>query len=245
MKKCIAIIGGSGLLSWGGENRMHSESTPYGPASAAVEVFERNGVKVLFLARHGKAHEIPPHRINYRANLWLLEQLGASAVLGVNAVGGITESAAPGRLIVPDQLIDYTWGREQTFADGLQQPLDHIEFEQPYQGALRRLLLAGAKRRGIGVVERGTIGITQGPRMETAAEVRRLQRDGCDLVGMTSMPEVALARELGLDYAGLCVSANWAAGLSPEPISIAAIERVLAESMKTVRQVIEAVIDRF
>jgi 5'-methylthioinosine phosphorylase len=185
------------------------------------------GRECLFLARHGVPHRIAPHRINYRANLWALRELAATEVLGVNAVGGIHPDMPTGALVLPDQLVDYTWGREQSVCDGESAPLDHIDFTRPYCASLRGRLLKAAASEEIDLVDFGTYGVTQGPRLETAAEVRRLANDGCDLVGMTGMPEAAIAAELGLPYASLCLVVNPAAGLSDEPITLAAMQSVL------------------
>src|SRR5690606_24749804 len=170
------------------------------------------GRRVGFLARHGEGHSLPPHRVNYRANLWQLKTLGARRVLAINTVGGISERFGPRVLACPDQLIDYTWGRPGSFWDGEGGEVLHVDFGDPYSPGLRADVLAAAGRAGVAVVEGGCYGATQGPRLETRAGIARLRRDGCDLVGMTGMPEAGLAREAGLEYACLAVVANWAAG---------------------------------
>ena len=164
-----------------------------------------------------RRHTLPPHRVNYRANLWALRQLGAQRIVAINAVGGISAGMAPRRLVLPDDLIDYTWGREHTFHDGpgaagSDNPVEHVDMGRPYDPGLRDALLAAARASGAGLLDGGVYGATQGPRLETPAEIRRMARDGCDVVGMTGMPEAALARELGLAYASIAVVANWAAG---------------------------------
>lgn len=244
-----AIIGGTGLTELDGltvqEERMIT--TPWGEPSGPVIRGDLNGHPVLFLARHGHPHRIPPHQVNYRANLWALREAGAARVIGVNAVGGITSAMGPARIAVPHQIIDYTWGRQHTYfeqGDGVE-PLDgvtHIDFTFPYDESLRQALLAAAGRRQILAVDYGVYGATQGPRLETAAEVTRMERDGCDLVGMTGMPEAALAAELGLPYACLALSVNWAAGKSDHIITMEEIEQALAEGMSSVRAVLEEVI---
>jgi 5'-methylthioinosine phosphorylase len=192
--------------------------------------------QVAFIARHGRGHKVPPHRINYRANIWALHHIGVRAVIGVNAVGGIHARTGPGALAVPRQIIDYSWGREHTyFADGLD-AVTHIDFTEPYAESLRQLLLRSAGN--VDVWGEGVYACTQGPRLESAAEVRRLQRDGCDMIGMTGMPEAALARELGLAYACLALSVNWAAGLTEEPISMEAIGAVIDTGMASVLAVL-------
>jgi len=209
----LGIIGGTSVYTLAELERpdLRALDTPYGAPSAALRLGEISGQPVVFLARHGEGHSLPPHRVNYRANLWALKSVGASRVLAINTVGGITERAPPRALVVPDQLIDYTNGRDASFWDGPGEML-HAEFAEPYAGALRTALLDAAARVGIALVNGGCYGATQGPRFETVAEIRRMRRDGCDLVGMTGMPEAALARELGLDYACVAPVANWAAG---------------------------------
>ena len=209
----LAIIGGTGLYRMAalGDVCRHQIDTPYGPPSDDVVEGELADRRVLFLARHGEGHGLAPHEINYRANLWALRHLGAQRVLAVNAVGGISERMSPRAIAVPDQLIDYTWDRAHTiFGEG--GTVEHVDMTWPYDAELRAALLGAARRAEVAIVDGGTYGATQGPRLETAAEIRRLARDGCDLVGMTGMPEAALARELGLAYACIAIVANWAAG---------------------------------
>jgi 5'-methylthioinosine phosphorylase len=210
----LGIIGGTGLYNFPGLEKVEkcTVETPYGPASDVVTLGEIGGKRVAFLARHASGHSIPPHQINYRANVWALHHLGARRVLGVNAVGGIRADMGPRVLAVPDQIIDYTHGRITSFCDADGAKVEHIDFTEPYSVGLRAAVLAAARRAGIAVVGGGCYGATQGPRLETRAEIARMCRDGCDLVGMTGMPEAALARELGLDYACLALVANWAAG---------------------------------
>jgi len=186
--------------------------TPYGAPSGPVRVGRIAGRRVAFMARHGEGHSLPPHLVNYRANLLRLKQVGASRVLAINAVGGITERFGPRVLALPDQLIDYTWGRISTFCEEPGSEVQHVDFGDPYTRSLRDAVLAAASRSGVALVADGCYGATQGPRLETRAEIARMRRDGCDLVGMTGMPEAGLARELGLDYACLALVANWAAG---------------------------------
>jgi 5'-methylthioinosine phosphorylase len=214
----LAIIGGTGLYAFPGLENVHREtvSTPFGAPSGEIVLGTLAGQRVAFLARHGEAHTIAPHRVNYRANVWALHHLGARRMVGVNAVGGITEKMVPRALAVPDQIIDYTHGRLDSFCDVEGAKVEHIDLTEPYSAALRRGLISAAKRVGIAVVDGGCYGATQGPRLETRAEIARVRRDGCDLVGMTGMPEAALARELGVDYACLALVANWAAGCGGE-----------------------------
>jgi 5'-methylthioinosine phosphorylase len=233
----LAIIGGTGALDLFDVLEHRRVESPYGTASAAFAKIALDNGEAWFLARHGRPHRIPPHRINYRANIDALHRLGVTQIVTINAVGSMDPGHAAGELVVPDQLIDYTWGRRHTFSDDDITPLQHVEFAQPFSESLRRALLEAAAGVGQSCVDGGCMAVTQGPRLESAAEIRRLDRDGCNLVGMTAMPEAALARESGMDYASLCVVANAAAGLD-EPISEAAIHQVLAEAMQNVRQVL-------
>ena len=239
MSAAVAVIGGTGMNDWPGltVQRAQPVGTPYGDPSAPLTYGRIHGVEVIFLARHGEGHKLPPHLINYRANLWALKDAGVRSVIAIAAVGGIARSMRPAAVAVPDDFIDYTWGREHTFFDGVRAPLQHVDFSEPYAPALRRALLAAGKRAGVKLVAGGVMGVTQGPRLESPAEIRRMKRDGCDMVGMTGMPEAALAREAGLDYAALAVSVNWAAGLGSGDIH-GEIERTVAEGMRKVRAVL-------
>jgi 5'-methylthioadenosine phosphorylase len=240
----LAVIGGSGLTQLGNleVTRREVVRTPFGEPSGAL-TFGRIGCQeVVFLARHGYGHTIPPHRVNYRANLWALARMaGAEGVVSVASVGGIRADLPPGTLVVPDQILDYTWGRSATFHEGNGTQVVHIDFTEPYDRGLRQQLLAAALRASEPMIDGGVYATTQGPRLETAAEVNRLERDGADLIGMTGMPEASLARELDVPYAAVCVVANWAAGRgdSEHTISFAAIEEVLQVSLGRVRRVIE------
>ena len=222
----LAVIGGTGvyrLAALEGVQALEGD-TPWGAPSGPVRLGRLAGRNVAFLARHGEGHSLPPHRVNYRANLWRLKDLGAKRVLAINTVGGITERFGPRVLACPDQLIDYTWGRASSFWDREGGEVLHVDFGDPYTPALRRAVVDAAASAGVPLVDGGCYGATQGPRLETKAEIARLRRDGCDLVGMTGMPEAGLARELGLDYACLAVVANWAAGCSgDEEITLAEV----------------------
>ena len=210
----LAVIGGTGVykLATLDDVQTHEVQTPYGAPSGPVRIGMLNGQRVAFLARHGEGHSIPPHKINYRANLAALKQLRATRVLALNTVGGITGNFGPRVLACPDQLIDYTWGRISTLSEEEGTEVLHVDFGHPYTPAFRDKVLAAAKARDVTVQDGGCYGATQGPRLETNAEIARMRRDGCDLVGMTGMPEAGLARELGLEYACLAIVANWAAG---------------------------------
>lgn len=240
----LAIIGGTGLTSLKGLEITGREvvHTPYGEPSGPLLSGQLCGTEVLFLPRHGSGHTIPPHKVNYRANVWAIKEAGADMVIAVNAVGGIRADMAPAKLVFPDQIIDYTWSRINTyFEEGLTH-VTHVDFTEPYCERLRQALIAGARDIGVDPVEDGTYGATQGPRLETRAEIDRLERDGCDLVGMTGMPEAALARELGLCYASVGVVANWAAGRGEGEITMEEIEEHLIEGMEKVRSLLERVV---
>ena len=239
----LAIIGGSGLTQLANLNVIRREvvRTPYGEPSGALTFGQLCEHPVVFLARHGYGHTIPPHRVNYQANLWALKEAGVEIIISVASVGGIRADMCPGTLVVPDQIIDYTWGRKSTFHEGLDEPVVHIDFTEPYDAAVRRRILAAGAAAGEKVFDGAVYAATQGPRLETAAEINRLARDGADVVGMTGMPEAALARELGIPYAAINVVANYAAGRadSSQRICFDSIETVLHEAMGRVRKVLE------
>ncbi len=242
----LAIIGGTGLRRLEGLEVTHRvvQKTPFGEPSGPLIHGELNQHKVVFLARHGLVHRIPPHKVNYRANIWALRELGVERIIAAAAVGGITPQIPPGSLVIPDQIIDYTWGRQHTFFEDDLSHVTHIDFTWPYSQELRLALLEAAAEAGIEAHDGGTYGATQGPRLESAAEIDRMDSDGCDLVGMTGMPEAALARELGLDYVSCCVVANWAAGRGEGEITMQAIEANLISGMEKLRRVLEMTIPR-
>jgi 5'-methylthioinosine phosphorylase len=229
----LAIIGGTGLTQLGALRIIKQDqlTTPYGPPSATLITGEINRQEVVFLARHGNPHSIAPHNINYRANIWGLKELGVEQIIAVAAVGGITAEMAPAHIAIPDQIIDYSYGRKHTFFDDDNGPVTHIDFTYPYSQTLRSRLITAAAKAHIKISPVGTYGCSQGPRLETAAEISRMERDGCDLVGMTGMPEAALARELGIEYAAIAVIANWAAGKIEGEITMAEIEQHLHKGM--------------
>lgn len=241
----LAIIGGSGLSRLAGLEVTHPQvvRTPYGEPSGPLIFGRLLGRPVVFLARHGDGHTIAPHEVNYRANLWALREQKAEAIVSVASVGGIRPDLTPGTIVIPDQIIDYTWGRRSSYFEG-DTPVTHIDFTEPYSQDLRVRLLAAAKACGEPAHDRAVYATTQGPRLETAAEVDRLERDGADIVGMTGMPEAALARELDLRYAAICVVVNFAAGRgdSRSSISLERIDEVLRESMKRVSRIIETLV---
>ena len=240
----LAIIGGSGLTSLKNleVTRREVVYTPYGEPSGPLTHGTLCGKAVVFLPRHGYGHTIPPHMINYRANLQALKQIGVKKVIAVAAVGSIRADLVPGSMVIPDQIIDYTWARAHTFFDGGGTPVTHIDFTHPYSAELRALLLKGCASAGLACSSQATYGATQGPRLETTAEINRMERDGCDIVGMTGMPEAALAAELGLAYATCAVVANMGAGRGADGISMVDIEYNLKQAMENVRTLLEHVI---
>ena len=242
MSTITAIIGGTGLTELEGPEliRQHDVTTDLGKPSGFIHEGVWMGERVLFLSRHGHPHALPPHKVNYRANLLALQQLGADRIIAVNAVGGIRSDMGSGRIAIPDQIIDYTWDRESTFFDGEYRPLEYIDFTYPYDSALRQTLIDAARASAIEVIAEGVYGATQGPRLESVAEIIRMERDGCDLVGMTGMPEAVLARELGIPYACLCLVVNPAAGKSDDLITMDDVRAVIGTGMGRVRDLIAA-----
>ena len=238
-----AIIGGSGLakLSALRNTRRQVMRSPYGEPSGALTLGELGGREVVFLARHGYGHTIAPHEINYRANVWALKQLAVQGVFAVATVGGVRADLGPRTLVVPDQIIDYTHSRKSTFFEGAEARVTHIDFTLPYAARLRARLLESARAVGETVVDGATYACTQGPRLETAAEIERIARDGGDLVGMTGMPEAALAREAGLDYAVLGVVVNHAAGRgeSRHEVKLEDLESVMQETVTRAVRILE------
>ncbi len=243
----LAIIGGTGLtqLSNLEVTRRQIVRTPFGDPSGALTFGKLNRREVVFLARHGYGHTIPPHQVNYRANVWALHSQGVAHVVSVASVGGIRADLPPGTLALPDQLLDYTWGRKHTFFEGADQTVTHVDFTHPYCEQLRDKLLKAAAAVGQALVNKGVYAATQGPRLESAAEINRLERDGADMVGMTGMPEAALAREVGLRYAAVAVVVNHAAGRgdSRHEIHMDQINAVLQSSMVKVRALLEKLVE--
>ena len=241
----LGLIGGTGLYAFPGLSEVTrlDVQTPYGDTSGAIVCGLLDGHRVGFLARHGESHTIAPHRVNYRANVHAFKQLGCKRVVGINAVGGIRSDCGPRAVVVPDQIIDYTHGRLSSFCDVEGVKVEHVDFSYPYTQSLRRALLDAAAKAGVEAIDGGCYGATQGPRLETAAEIARMKRDGCDLVGMTGMPEAVLARELGIDYACVALVANWGAGCGDEgEISIDEIYAHLAAATGQVPPLIRALL---
>ncbi|MDD2742130.1 MAG: S-methyl-5'-thioinosine phosphorylase [Rhodocyclaceae bacterium] len=242
----LAIIGGSGLTTLSNLDVSHREvvRTPYGEPSGALVFGQICGKPAMFLPRHGYGHTIAPHMVNYRANLWAIHHHKATGIISVASVGGIREDMGPGEIVIPNQIIDYTWGRKSTYFEGVDTPVTHVDFTEPYDGDLRQRIQSAAEGLGISVKIGGVYAATQGPRLETAAEINRMERDGADLVGMTGMPEAVLARELGIPYATINVVANHAAGRgsSANGIRFESLDEVLHGAMGKVRSIIEQLV---
>jgi 5'-methylthioinosine phosphorylase len=239
----LAIVGGSGLYSLGDDFQVDdlcSPETPYGETSADIEIGRWRDHQVAFLPRHGPGHRVPPHAINYRANLWALKQAGVGQIISVNAVGGIGADMSPCTLALPQQLIDYSSGRQHSYFDGSDGVVRHVDFSEPYSDRLRTCLKQAAEQLQLSIVDSGTYGCTNGPRFETAAEIERMRRDGCSIVGMTGMPEAALARELDIEYACLAIVVNWAAGVSASEISMQEIMTNLEQCVQQLRPLLLA-----
>jgi 5'-methylthioinosine phosphorylase len=239
----LAIIGGSGFTRMQSLEIVRREvvNTPYGEPSSPLIHGVYDGIEIIFLPRHGAGHTIPPHKINYRANIWAIKHIEVDYVIGMATVGGIRQDMQPGLIAIPDQIIDYTWGRGHTFFENDLSQVTHIDFTEPYCQRLREALIKAAGRAGVEIINNGTYGATQGPRLETAMEIRRMKTDGCDIVGMTGMPEAALARELGLCYAHCSVVANWAAGIGEGPITMSDIEVNMQTGMAKVYDLLQRV----
>ena len=238
--KDLAVIGGSGLTAFDGLEVVRQESveTPWGEPSAPLSHGRLGDVEIVFLARHGVPHAVAPHRVNYRANVWALHHTGVRRIIAVAAVGGIRADLDSGAIVIPDQIVDYTWGRGHTFFEDNLDHVVHVDFTSPYCERLRTGLLEAARRAGIDAADGATYAATQGPRLESAAEIDRLERDGCDIVGMTGMPEAALARELRMDYAHCAVVSNRAAGRSTESLAMETIRATLESGVAKVRRLL-------
>ncbi|MCP4186247.1 MAG: S-methyl-5'-thioinosine phosphorylase [Gammaproteobacteria bacterium] len=242
MTDLYAVIGGSGLYSLDEEFEIETaelRDTPYGQTSAELQIGKWHGNPVAFLPRHGRDHQIPPHKINYRANLWALQSVGVSHIIAANAVGGIDSRYTPQVLGLPDQIIDYTNNREHTFSDGDNNQVQHVDFSWPYSGTLRDSIKISAQRRDIDLIDGGVYGCSNGPRLESAAEIRKMKADGCSMIGMTGMPEAGLARELSIQYAAIALVVNWCAGIEDREITMDEINHVLHQGVGRIRQLID------
>ena len=245
MSNVFAVIGGSGLYELNESFRADAKtppSTPYGDISADLLIGELNGCRVVFLPRHGASHHIPPHKINYRANLWALHEMEVSHIIAVNAVGGI--DCGPHSLVLPDQIIDYTSGRSHTFYDGEGSEVDHIDFSLPYSEPLREKIIRSSRTHSIDLYTSATYGCTNGPRLESSAEIQKMQRDGCNIIGMTGMPEAALARELDMEYASIAMVVNWCSGITDAVLDMDEIRRILDLGMNSIIKLISNTLEQ-
>ena len=242
-----AIIGGSGFAQLAGLQLVdeHRPATPYGSPSSVIRQGKISGQILFFLSRHGEEHSIPPHKVNYRANIHALRTLGVSHIIALLAVGGIDTAYSPGTLALPRQLIDYTWGRESTYFDGTAASglnrdgrVLHAEFTEPFCPGMRTAAVDAARGAGIDIIDGGTYGVAQGPRFETAAEIRRMARDGAHVVGMTAMPEAGLAREAGICYLGVAMSMNFAAGVRRAAIDQETIKTAFGSASDSVYRIL-------
>ena len=246
----LAIIGGTGFNGIHGftEYGFKRILTPFSKNRVIIKLYSKKSTMVAVVSRHGKNHHIPPHKINYRANIWALHAIGVESIIAINAIGGINPRAEPGSFIIPDQIIDYSHGREATFYEKNLDQVTHIDFTYPFTEELRQIVKdafhASNKNSKVKrlLFDNGVYGCTQGPRLETAAEINRLRQDGCDIVGMTVMPEAALARELKLEYASLALCVNWAAGVTDETLVMDTINLIAKEGMEFVGDIISEVI---
>ena len=246
----LAIIGGTGFNGIYGfkESGFKRILTPFSKNRVIIKLYSKKSTMMAVVSRHGKNHHIPPHKINYRANIWALHAIGVDSIIAINAIGGINPRAEPGAFIIPDQIIDYSHGREATFYEKNLDQVTHIDFTYPFTEELRQILKdafhASNKNSNVKrlLLDNGVYGCTQGPRLETAAEINRLRQDGCDIVGMTVMPEAALARELKLEYASLALCVNWAAGVTDETLVMDTINLIAKEGMEFVSDIISEVI---
>ena len=243
----LAIIGGTGLtaISELKINEKKRIETPHGNTSGPLVFGELAGKKIVFLFRHGDNHTIPPHKINYLANIWGLHSVGVTHIIATACVGSINKNVSPEKIVIPDQIIDYTYSRKHTFFESETDQVTHIDFTYPYCDELRQMLLHAAKDSNMNVHQKGTYGATQGPRLESIAEIDRMERDGCDIVGMTGMPEAVLAKELGICYATLAISANWAAGRSEKELSLDEIKKAINSGMPSVNKLLCSVVKIF
>ena len=232
----IAIISGGDFDKITGVSLVGEifQDTPWGETSSPIKILKIKNIEIFFLSRHGAPQRIPPHKINYRANIWALNKIDVKKIISINTVGGITKLMSPNEIIVPNQIIDYTFGRQSTYHEDNLTNVKHIDFTNPYTESLRKELINSAKNVKLNIHTKGTYGVTQGPRLETAAEISKLENDGCNIVGMTGLPEASLAREIDIDYASCCLVVNWAAGKSVEPINTKIMKENLARGIKDI-----------
>ena len=243
----LAIIGGSGLYSLGDDFEIEEQiarNTIFGNTSSDILIGSWNSTRIAFLPRHGPGHQVPPHKINYRANIWALHQQGVRRIIAVNAVGGIDADMVPATLVLPDQIVDYSSGREASFFDGESGEVKHVDFTWPYSAELRAGIEEAAREIGLALKTTATYACSNGPRLETAAEILRMRTDGCHIVGMTGMPEAVLARELDIEYVSLALVVNWAAGVVDRAITLDEILRNLQQGVQQLKPLLQASLSR-
>lgn len=235
----VGVIGGSGIYEIEGIDIKEERKvpTPFGEPSDFYRIGEMSGLKIAFLPRHGSPHHIAPHKINYRANILGFKELGAERIISINAVGGINKKMKPGDIVVPDQIIDMTEGRERTFYD--REEIVHVDFTEPYCPELRSAIFSAGERTGIKLTQKASYICTNGPRLETAAEIRAFSVLGADVVGMTGMPEAILARELELCFAGLAIITNHAAGISGTRLTTGEVVEKMRESTEKIKRLLK------
>lgn len=243
----IGIIGGTGLAELPGITELERRAvvTAFGAPSSTLVFANWHGKRIVFLPRHGQPHTIPPHKVNYRANIWALKEAEVKTIIACNAVGGIYRNATACDVVIPHQLVDYTHSRAHTFFEENLNEVVHIDFTHPFTPHLREKLIKAAEQIHLPVIPKGTYAAAQGPRLETAAEIDKLERDGCDIVGMTAMPEAALAREAEIDYACIALVVNKAAGRAEGPLSHKEIEKTFQEGKHKIVQLLDAFIQNY
>lgn len=235
----IGVIGGSGVYEIEGFviKEVKKVATPYGDPSASYKIGELEGIEIAFLPRHGFSHDIAPHKVNYRANIWGFKELGANRIISVNAVGGINLRMKPGDIVVLRQIIDMTSIRESTFYD--KEEVAHIDFTEPYCPELRTAVLSAGEKAGIALKENATYVCTNGPRLESSGEIKAFSLLGADVVGMTGMPEASLARELEICFAGIAVITNYAAGISKKKLTTTEVIETMKESTEKIKSLLK------
>lgn len=237
----IGVIGGSGLYEIKGFvlKKKRTISTPYGKPSDQYLTGTMGKTEIIFLPRHGSHHNIPPHMINYRANIWGFRKLGVDRILSISAAGGINKGLKPGDIVISDQILDMTKERKSTYYDG-KEGVIHIDFTEPYCPELRRILLKAGRQKRLSLKNGGTYVAVEGPRLETASEIKSFSILGGDIVGMTGMPEAALARELEICYAGISVVANYAAGISRRKLTVAEVMEAMKDSTEKIKDLLKS-----
>jgi 5'-methylthioadenosine phosphorylase len=238
----LGIIGGSGLYKIEGITLRKTKKvkTTFGKPSDSYKIGALSDREIVFLPRHGAKHSIPPHKVNYRANVWGFKELGVKRIIAISAVGGISPKVSPGAIVVPDQIIDMTSNREATFHE--KDNAVHVDFTEPYCPEMRRSIIGASKTKGIDIKASGTYVCVNGPRLETRAEIQFFSRIGADIVGMTAMPEAALVREVEICFGGISVVTNYAAGVKKRSLRANEVGEVMKEAMGNLGALLEALL---